>query len=138
MTLLKNDNNEDIVEILQKDSSSEKMKIRLYLDEIPDKNWSTIFNRMYSKIESYSVQESRAIIVLIERIEYEKNNFIQEVIDKINKTNIEIAADIKKRNIFKSVLKPGIVVVHDGLSFEGDESQLEKFLKQNVNNYIIE
>ena len=138
MTLLKNNNNENIIEVLQKDPSSEKMKIRLYLSEVPDRNWSTIFNRTYSRIESFSIQESRAVIVLIERTEYEKNNFIFEVIDKINKTDMEVVGDTTKRNIFKSVLKPGIVAVHDGLSYEGTNSQLEKFLKQTVNNYTVE
>lgn len=156
MTLLKNNNNENIIEILQKDPSSEKMKLRLYLSEVPDRNWSTIFNRTHSRIESFSIQESRAVIVLIERTEYEKNNFILEIIDKINKTDMEVIGDTTKRNIFKSVLKPGVVAVHDGLSFEGvDErilkydpekrflketegSQLENFVKQTVNNYTVE
>lgn len=164
---LEKNNNEYIINILAKDPTSDKMKLRFYLTNPnvpgwtkPDKNWTTIFNRTISNIDAVSILDSKAIIVLISRLEFEQKEFINELIDKINKTDMEVKSDSKKEEMFIRVLpksepRPGIVLVHDGLSYEKDdrvqkydperrflkgtgESELENFVKQTVNNYTVE
>ena len=124
-------------EVLQRNIVTDIITLRFKLSAIADRKWSTMFNRSNIKYSSESILDSDVILLYISTLDYKKNDFLQDLVNKMSDVNVESDGDANKISIYKRVLVPGICIVHDGLNSIGPNSELENFLKKVVNNQAL-
>ncbi len=124
-------------EVLQRNVVTDVIILKFILSAIADRRWSLIFNRSDITYSSESKLDSNIILVYISSLNYKKNDFLQDLVNKISKVNIESDSDLNKQDIYKRIMVPGICIVHDGLNSVGSNSELENFLRKVVNNQTL-
>ena len=105
-------------ETLPRDPSSKSIQYRFTLSEIPSKEWTSVFNRVETNYEFYSIEDSKAIIVTLSPMQSVKTDYFSELLDTIVKADKEIASDTIKESIYKKVFRHGVVICHDGLKYD--------------------
>jgi len=107
---------QDECTVLGRDSF-DKIIVKYNLTDYPIIQWTKLFNRITSVIDIKSIINSKSILVSADANELSNLDVAFLIREKIEKTENELNSDTLKNEIILNNFIPGLIVVHDNMSY---------------------